>query len=144
MYTYFKNKEDLLRLLLFETLLDMFDLSLSILSNSPQDKEFEAMIRANFKWVKDNCEFSKIYFGVILQPSIMIMFQEELFKCMQPLFLSISEFFSNKGYKNPKLETRYFISTLDGIFMNYIMDADNFPISEIEEKIISQYITRQL
>ena len=87
MYTYFKNKEDLLRSLLFETLRDMFDLSLSILSNSPQDKEFEAMIRANFKWVKDNCEFSKIYFGVILQPSIMIMFQEEMFKCVQLLFL---------------------------------------------------------
>ncbi|MGQ1787845.1 TetR/AcrR family transcriptional regulator [Saccharicrinis sp. GN24d3] len=139
-YTYFDSKEDLLRSLLFETIENMFEVSINALSGNPTKYEFVQMIRDNIEWVKENSRFSKIYFGLLLQPNIINMFHDELMALAQPFFVSISRYFELAGCDNPMLETRYFVSVLDGVYMNYIMDPDSYPLKEIENKIIDQIV----
>ncbi len=140
MYAYFKSKEDLLKTLLFDALEDMFKISLDAITDNPTDIEFEEMIKVNFTWIKENKEYAKIYFGLLFQSSVMEIFKDEIMILAQPVFKSVSQYFLFKGFKNPMVETRFFLSMLDGVIMNYIIDEETYPIHEVEQKIIAQYI----
>ncbi|TLX73928.1 TetR/AcrR family transcriptional regulator [Labilibacter sediminis] len=140
MYTYFKSKEEFLRALVLNTIEEMFSLVENTLSESPDDKEFESMINANFKWIEKNEDFLRIYFGVVLQPNILRIFETEFGEKAQEAFLRISKYFEIRNFENPLLETRYLTSLLDGLFMNYIVDPDGFPLQEMKKKILNQYL----
>lgn len=139
-YTYFKGKEDLLRSIVIDTMEDMFAITFNVLSECPTDQEFEVMIEANFDWLVKNREFLKIYFSIILQSSVLSVFEKEIKENAMLVFFRISKFFENKKYANPMVETRYLAALLDGVFMNYIVEPKAFPLCEIKQKIIFQYI----
>ena len=140
MYTYFKSKEEFLRSMVLDTIDEMFSLVFDTLSESPSNEEFQAMINFNFKWLKQNTEFLRIYFGVVLQPNILKMFEQEFGEKAMPAFVRISKYFELRGYANPMVEARYLTALLDGVFMNYIVEQDTFPLNEIKQKILNQYL----
>ncbi len=139
-YTYFKSKEELLKSLVIDTIKEMFSIALQCFSENKGDEGFVKMIDAYLNWVKDNYKFLRIYFGIVLQPNILTMFEKEFMELAEPVFASIANYFSAKGSANPMLETRYLTSILDGVYLNYIVDPITFPIDEVKGKIIDQFI----
>ncbi len=139
-YTYFKSKEELLKSLVIDTIKEMFGIALQCFSENNGDEGFVKMIDTYINWVKDNYKFLRIYFGIVLQPNILTMFEKDFMELAEPVFACIANYFSAKGSANPMLETRYLTSILDGVYLNYIVDPITFPIDEVKGKIIDQFI----
>jgi hypothetical protein len=69
----------------------------------------------------------------------MDVFMDDLAPRIQNLFGMLTQFFSSQNYENPEVEMRFFGALLDGVAMNFVMDPQNFPLTEIENKIIRMY-----
>ncbi len=139
-YTYFENKEDLLRQVIICTIDEMFGIAGESLGQHPDDKTFENMVNDYFNWVKENISFLQIYFGVLLQPSVLRIVEKDIMNKAYPLFEKMSVYFQNKGYEDPFSEVRFFVSILDGVYMNYIMDSENYPMEKAKERLLSIYL----
>lgn len=140
-YNYYSSKEDLLKKVVFTTLEEMFQVF--EFTGSMENLDFESvmhkMIDDGFDWVVQNRDFLKIYFGMILQPSVLSVVEKEMWEMAVPYFEKASIIFAAGGSDDPLGEIRYFNSMLDGIFLNYVLDPDSFPLQKIKQKVKDQY-----
>lgn len=139
MYNYFESKEALLKEVIFEgvdTITDSFDPNRDGILTKDELIHF---IRESFKLVREHTTYWKLYFSLLTQAGIMGIFSDDLAPRMQRLFGMLTQFFYSQNYENPELEMRFFGSLLDGVAMNFVMDPENFPLNEIENKIIEMY-----
>ncbi|MBN2167395.1 MAG: TetR/AcrR family transcriptional regulator [Marinilabiliaceae bacterium] len=142
LYNYYSSKEELLKSLVFrvfEDMLKVFDFESDSKKFSFNDQILK-MIDAGFEWVKKNQQSLKIYFGIMLQPAVLIIINDEMWKMAAPYFEKAARFFASSGYSNPLVEVRYFNSMLDGIFLNYVLEPESYPLEEMKQKVINQYI----
>ncbi len=140
MYNYFESKELVIKELIMgflEELLSLVDMECEEFGK----KEFLDMIEKNFQWIKDRHEVMKLYFSLTLQPSVLAIMEDKLMEMAMPIFIKISGFFESLGFEDPYAETRYFNSMMDGIFMNYVIEPDTFPLDKMKEKVLMQYET---
>lgn len=142
LYNYYSSKEDLLRTLVFRTLEEMFALFHFTEDKNAFDTEITNIITRSFEWAQENKDFLKIYFGIMLQPAVLKIIEEDMMTLAGPMFENASSFFNLHGFSNPIAEVRYLNSMLDGIFLNYVMEPDTFPLDAIKTKIIDQYINQ--
>jgi AcrR family transcriptional regulator len=139
MYNYFESKEALLKEVIFEgvdTITESFDPNRDGILTK---EELIHFIRQSFKLVREHTTYWKLYFSLLTQAGIMDIFSDDLAPRMQRLFGMLTQFFYSQNYENPEIEMRFFGSLLDGVAMNFVMDPENFPINEIERKIIEMY-----
>ena len=139
MYNYFESKEALLKEVIFEgvdTITESFDPNRDGILTK---EELIHFIRESFKLVREHTIYWKLYFSLLTQAGIMDIFSDDLAPRMQRLFGMLTQFFYSQNYENPEIEMRFFGSLLDGVAMNFVMDPENFPINEIERKIIEMY-----
>ena len=139
MYNYFESKEALLKEVIFEgvdTITESFDPNRDGILTK---EELIHFIRESFKLVREHTTYWKLYFSLLTQAGIMDIFSDDLAPRMQRLFGMLTQFFYSQNYENPEIEMRFFGSLLDGVAMNFVMDPENFPINEIERKIIEMY-----
>ncbi len=139
MYNYFESKEALLKEVIFEgvdTITDSFDPNRDGILTKDELIHF---IRESFKLVREHTTYWKLYFSLLTQAGIMGIFSDDLAPRMQRLFGMLTQFFYSQNYETPELEMRFFGSLLDGVAMNFVMDPENFPLNEIENKIIEMY-----
>ncbi len=139
MYNYFDSKEDLLKQIIskgFKEILNPanFNIHKVLLKN-----ELNNFIHEILSLFNDNLNYWKLYFSVLLQPTVFKLIKKQLFEMVMPYFEALGKHFHSQGYENPKAETRMFTATLDGISLNYIMDSENFPIDAIEKRLIDFY-----
>ena len=139
MYNYFESKEALLKEVIFEgvdTITESFDPNRDGILTK---EELIHFIRESFKLVREHTIYWKLYFSLLTQAGIMDIFSDDLAPRMQRLFGMLTQFFYSQNYENPEIEMRFFGSLLDGVAMNFVMDPENFPLNEIENKIIEMY-----
>jgi hypothetical protein len=86
-----------------------------------------------------NPKFVSLYFSMVSQPAVFTLFKAEIKEQMFPYMEKLTAFFQIEGFTNASSEVRFFLAMLDGIGIHYAMDPENFPIEQIEEKIISYY-----
>ncbi len=139
-YTYFENKEDLLRSVIIGTIDQMFGIAEESLGQHPNDESFQIMVNDYFDWVQNNISYLQVYFGVLLQPSVLRIVEQDIMKKAYPLFEKMSVYFKNKGNEDPYSEVRFLISIMDGVYMNYIMDPKNYPLEKAKNRLLSMYL----
>ena len=138
-YTYFKSKEEIITTLICDSMEDLLKKMLPEDGGDLTDDDFLKLIKLNFKWVKDNHIFFKMYMAVVQQPTVFKLVEKRIMEIAQPVFVKTNNYFASKGFDDPYAETRYFNSLLDGINMNFIMEPGTFPIDALEKKVIAQY-----
>jgi AcrR family transcriptional regulator len=137
LYNYFDSKEDLLTAIIFkemEKIVSFFDPNHDGVLEMQEMKYF---IQKTFELIKQNPEFWRLYFMLAFQPQVMKLVEHRFWEVIRPMMQVSNEFFSNKGYKEPIVWTRFLAAVLDGISLHYILDTDNFPMEKIEEIIIN-------
>lgn len=138
-YTYFDSKEAILKTLVF----DFFKQLMATISleqdGALSGKEFLLMIEKNFDWIIEKREMAKLYFSLTLQPAVLSIVEANIMEMAFPFFKVMSNFFESKGCENPYAEARYLNSLLDGIFMNYVIEPDTFPLNVMKKKVLDQY-----
>lgn len=137
-YNYFSSKDELLKSLYSQGLEKIFAPLKDY--KKPMTKEnLRHFINHIFQELERDIRFWKLYFIVMTHPDTVKNYSGFIMQSVQLYLSSIKSFFAEKGYSDPEIETRFFISVLDGICLNFLMDTEHFPIQSIKAKILKQY-----
>ncbi len=143
MYNYFKSKEELLKEIVISgisNLTDTFDLNKDGILTT---EELEYFINQTFETLKSNKKYWKLYFAIILQPSVLRMFETDFQEYIGPFFEILEEYFRKKGYDKPAIESKLFGAILDGLAFHYVIDPENFPLEKVKQTLIERYVRKQ-
>lgn len=140
MYNYFESKEQLLRALMADVLEEAtkrFDLPKN---KSIENEDVIRFIDQSLELVKENPQKWKLFMSMFMQNEVMQIMLPEMMEHMQDYITPFVDYFSAKGYTNPLAATRYFHASIDGVQMQTMVDPDNFPLKEVKEMIIKQFV----
>ncbi len=143
MYNYFESKEALLHEIVISGIKDLtgtFDPNNDGILTT---EELEFFINQTFEILKTNTKYWKLYFAIILQPSVLKMFGTDFLNILAPIFKMLEEYFRRKGYEKPELESKLFGAILDGLSFHYIIDPANFPLEDIKKTLVNRYVRKK-
>ena len=139
LYNYFESKEDLLKKIVSKGINEI-TISFNInQKNILSKEEFIFYIKENFNIIKNNSKFWKLYFAIIIQPSVLKIVKDEILNLSAPVFKKLENYFTAQGVKNPVAETKLFTSILDGVQINYVLDSENFPLEDVINLIVMKF-----
>jgi AcrR family transcriptional regulator len=139
MYNYFESKETLILAIIGKGINKLTEHLDPDHDGFLSDDEFEFFIHENFRILVENLDYWKLYFATMMQPAVY-----KLVKGKYPHFLPAAQkvvqgYFQRKGLDDPVIEAAYFDAMLDGIFLNYAMDPDGFPLEDVKKLIINRF-----
>lgn len=139
-YYYFTSKEALLEEIIktsINRIYEFFDPDHDGILTTVEMKYF---IEQQFWMLKQNSDFWKFLYLLLVQPSARKLAQKMQSEIMASgMWKMVTAYFRSHDYKDPDLETRFFHSMLDGIYMNYVINPGNFPIDRMKDLIIKRY-----
>lgn len=140
MYNYFKSKDDLLQAIFvkgFEEMMAFFDPNNDgVLTR----EEFIYFINETFKLMDEKRDFYKLYFALVMQPTVWKTFQFSMNDIIGPLLQMMEAYYKQKGVKNPALEAIMMGALMDGIGFNFVYNPSLFPLEELKEMIIERFV----
>ncbi len=140
MYNYFKSKDDLL-LNLFEdgmgAMFDLFDLNKDGMLTRD---EFIYFINESFNLMNQDRRFWKLYFSLMVQPTVWKIFEKNLNDIIAPLIQMMTNYYKEKGSENPEIEAVMVGALLDGIGFNYAFNPDLYPLEEVKKMVIERFV----
>lgn len=140
LYNYFEGKEEVLKFLLsslFEKIVESMQLDI----NATLTKEvFIKHIDNTFILIENDRPLWRLYFSMITQKEVTEIAKAELLPKVTPFIMEMLNYFESKGHKNPMVVFRYFSSTMDGAKMQWLYDPENYPLEDIKQLIIKQFI----
>lgn len=140
LYNYFEGKEEVLKFLLsslFEKIVKSMQLDISA---KLTEEIFIKHINNTFILIENDRPLWRLYFSMITQKEVTEIAKSELLPKVTPFITEMLNFFESKGHKNPMVIFRYFSSTMDGAKMQWLYDPENYPLEDIKQLIIKQFI----
>lgn len=142
MYNYYSSKELLLRDIVESGFRAIINTLVSGSEKEISDINIEAMILLNKEMINSDLQFWRLYFSIIAQPSILEIVKEEALLMYDQILSIFKEYFRKNGYEDPGTEAVFLGSVLDGIFLNYILNPDKYPLDKVLDKIITMYTNK--
>ncbi len=139
-YNYFTNKEALLEEIIKTSIHRLYEFFDPDHDGILTTEEMQYFIDQQIKTLKLHIDFWKFLYMLLVQPSAQKLVNQLQSDIMASgMWETVSAYFRNHGFEDPELETWFFHSMLDGIFMNYVFNPDNFPIDRMKDLIINRY-----
>lgn len=135
-YNYFESKKDILEELInqgFSQIIENIDLNMDGILT---EDEFVYLIRQNFKLIRENTQYWKLFFSLMLQPKVSETFSKNYKEMGEPMFRLIYGFLLSKGSKDPDGDLIAISAMMEGAFLYSIVAPDIFPMEVLENKII--------
>jgi AcrR family transcriptional regulator len=139
MYNYFSSKEELIKEIIHEGVKNFLKSFDPDHDGYLTDDEFKFYVEENFRILKENIPYWKLYFAVMMQPPVHKLVHETYADLAPGLTPVLVNYFRRKRVSDPELEAEYFGSILDGASLNYIVDPDVFPLEKIKKLIIDKF-----
>jgi len=136
-YNYFESKKEILDNLIthgFDSIFESFDLNHdSVLT----EEEFIHFIRENFRLLRENLKHWKLFFSLLLQPSVSDNFSKDYAEKGAPMFQMLFSFLKSQGSIDPEGDLMVLSAMLEGAFLYLIVAPEVFPMKIMEEKVIN-------
>lgn len=136
-YNYFLSKDELLKSIYLKGIEKVYAPLKD--GKALTQETFIAFLNHVFKEIETNVSFWRLYFMVISQPEILNQFKAYMIETATPIIMAIVAYFKKRKFRNPEVEAQFLFSTLDGICINYLIDAQHYPLAEIKQKILKNY-----
>jgi len=139
LYNYYESKEELLNEIInhgLEQIMDMMDPNHD---GKITSDELEGMIHESFKMLEVHPKFWTLYFSILTQGGVFSLIKEKFQKTYTELTGMMAEYFRKKGVEDPEAEAIILGSLLDGIYINYVFNRENYPIETVKKKLIDKY-----
>lgn len=104
------------------------------------EEVFIKHIDNTFILIENDRPLWRLYFSMITQKEVTDIAKSELLPKITPFITEMINFFKSKGHSNPMVTMRYFSATMDGVKMQWLYDPENFPLKDIKQLIIKQFI----
>ncbi|MGC9470390.1 MAG: TetR/AcrR family transcriptional regulator [Bacteroidales bacterium] len=140
MYNYFGSKEVLLRSIVLEgiqEMLESFDLNRD---GELTREELLYFVDQLFSLLKNKTLYWKLYFSIVVQSQVSKIIINDFREIIPPFLQTMKKYFAARGAEKPESEALFFISVMDGLALNYIMNPDHFPLDEIREIIHKRFV----
>ncbi len=135
-YNYFDSKEALLRELVISGL-KAFHQSFDPNNDGVLTRnELEYYISEYFKKLKQNRNFWKLYFAIVVQPPVLAILEKDMMEIIIPMTTTLLNYFKDQGYEDPATEMELFSAVLSGIAIKYVNSPENFHLDKLKEKIL--------
>mgnify|MGYP002639828722 CR=1 FL=1 len=138
LYNYFENKEQLL----VEVMSDGINYLLRAYAqetNAPARDQLKKMIIESFEIMDDEKRHWRLYFSTMIQTEVQQLVMGKLMESLEPVFINLTTIFEQLGFKESFLEARLFGAMLDGLGMNYLLDAETFPKDYCIKRLLEIY-----
>ncbi|MBN1822644.1 MAG: TetR/AcrR family transcriptional regulator [Prolixibacteraceae bacterium] len=136
-YNYFESKKEILDELIahgFDTIFESFDLNHDGILT---EEEFIHFIKYNFRLLKENMRHWKLFFSLLLQPSISDNFSKDYKERAEPFFIMLYNFLKSKGSTDPEGDVMVISAMLEGAFLYTVVAPEVFPLDIMEDKVIN-------
>ncbi len=135
MYNYFESKEALIVAVVSKGMDEFVKITPQIENGTLTREQLEEYLDFTIDILVKNISYWKLYFSVLMQPSVMKLVESQLMETIMPVIMMMSNYYENKGYTNPMAHAMLLGATLDGISLNYMVDPEQFPLQDIKEII---------
>lgn len=141
LYNYFESKEELLKILIGSLIDDEIKMLNSILEKPLTEESCIQLTNESVKTIKKHPKQWKLYFDMSSQDEVQKIMKDK-HSPIQALFAEkFTQFFKDKGHENSLQQMQYFITVFTGMKISYIMQPETYPIEEMKQLIIKQFIT---
>jgi hypothetical protein len=101
--------------------------------------DFEQFVRANFKILKANKTFWKLYYSLVTQTKVQQLFNKIFSPFLEQYMKVFEDYFSKKGEENPNATAMLLGSAIDGISLGYIIMEELYPLEHVLKKLIEKF-----
>lgn len=140
MYNYFEGKEDLLTSIMTEGIEEMFSMADPNRDGVLTKEEFEYLIDGMFELMRVKSNFFKLYFSLMMQPSVSKLFMAKMNQVIEPFLKLFVDYYTKKGAKNPMVEAVLVGALFDGIGFNYVFNPDVYPLDEVIKLVKERFV----
>ena len=140
MYNYFQSKEDLLTSIMEDGLDEMVQMIDPNRDGVLTKEEFEYLIDGMFGLMKARSNFYRLYFALMMQPSVSKLFMEKINRIIEPFIKLFVQYYEKKGSENPMLEAVLVGAMFDGIGFNYVFNPGIYPLEEVTRIIKERFL----
>ena len=140
MYNYFKSKEELLTTIMSEGIDEIFSYVDPNRDGVITQEEFVYMIDEIFLLMKDKSNFYKLYFALIMQPTVSKLFIEKINEVVAPMIKMFVDYYAKKGSENPLAEAILIGAIFDGIGFNYLLNEEHYPLDEVVKLVKERFV----
>lgn len=135
-YNYFESKKEILDELIENGFNEIYE-NLDINKDGVlTEEEFVFFIKQNFRLVRENLQHWKLFFSLMLQPSIAETFTKDFQEKGSPVFTMLFNFIKSKGSKDPDTDLMAISAMIEGAFLYCVTAPEIFPIDKMEESVI--------
>ncbi|PIE87156.1 MAG: hypothetical protein CSA03_01720 [Bacteroidetes bacterium] len=142
MYNYFESKEELLQTLIGDYLDEENAKVVALLKQPFTDEVFADLIRLSVEVLKKNPLQWKLYMDMANRPEVREIMQDRYVESQLLWVEKLTAFFTQRNAEDPMMEIQFFASTMTGLKVSYLMDPVNFPIDEMEKRMIKLFVGR--
>lgn len=139
MYNYFESKEELILAIIGKGINRLTESLDPDHDGFLTEEEFEFHVSENFRTLQANTDYWKLYFATMMQPAVFKLVAAKYSDLLPPLKALAEEYFKRKKVPDPAAEAAYFDALLDGIFLNYVMNPEGFPLERVKLMIIERF-----
>lgn len=140
MYNYFESKEDLLATIMNEGMDEIFAFIDPNKDGIITQEEFLYMIDEIFALMKTKSSFYKLYFALIMQPSVSKLFIAKVNELFAPMIKMFVDYYTKKGSENPLAEAVLIGALFDGIGFNYLFNEDHYPLDDVIKLVKERFV----
>lgn len=138
-YHYFKSKVDILENI-FHQMMNPTDDIFSLQSElAPADK-MKLIIESSISSITNTPELMRLMISLALQPDAVKSVQGLIDNERVKQIAMITEILHQTGHDDADSEAYYLAAKLDGIMIGYLVLGKDFPIDEIKQKLLEEYV----
>ncbi len=138
-YNYFKDKNDLLKEIIFSGIHEMLTIFDTSENNPVSEKQFITYINESFEMLKNNLHFWRLYFSLVMQKGILELFGNKFMEMLAPFINTFTKYYTAKGVKNPYAHVALLGSILDGVGIDFLMQPNEYPLDDVKNLIIEKF-----
>lgn len=135
-YNYFESKNDILHEIIEQGFQEISVLMTPDHEGAPSNEEFAKFIERSFYMVKNDHQHWKLFYSLMLQPTVAENFTEKYAKAAEPYFNVVFEFLTSKGSKDPEGDLMIISSMIEGALLYIVIAPEIFPMEVMKEKVI--------
>jgi len=142
MYNYFKSKDDLLKAIIDKGLQDMLGTYGPMFEDKINEdmltqEMFKDIFKRFFSAIKENMNFWRLYYAIVMQPGIMEMVMKDYEGMMFNHLGLLEKYYKKQGSGNPRADALHANILFDGIMANLIQPHKEFSVEELEEMVLN-------
>ncbi len=143
-YNYFESKYSILEGIFSELLEIGEEIEHDTFLDDNPFEQLKRMINRSFKYVEDNPTYWKLIANLMLQPDILQEIKQVLNDFNERVTREMVGIFRKIGIKNAPLEARILGGMIDGVFLHYLFDMENYPLARVKKMMIQKYSRENL